>query len=139
MLQQAPSWARTPLTDWLRPRVLELTYTAWDLEAFAQDHGHDGPPFRWDEDRRFQLRAELDAAMFHLYGVARDDVDHIMESFWLVKKDDEKTHGTYRTKHAILAIYDAMQAAIDSGTPYESPLDPPPAHPSLCHPPRGEG
>lgn len=25
------------------------------------------PPFRWDEDRRFLLRAELDAAFFHLY------------------------------------------------------------------------
>jgi hypothetical protein len=76
--------------------------------------------------------------MFHFYGVARDDVDHIMESFWLVKKDDEKTHGRYRTKEAILAVYDAMQTASDSGTPYTSPLDPPPAHASLCHPPRGE-
>ena len=26
-----------------------------------------GPPFRWDEDRRFLIRAELDAAFFHLY------------------------------------------------------------------------
>lgn len=25
----------TPLRDWLLPRVLELTYTAWDLEPFA--------------------------------------------------------------------------------------------------------
>ena len=55
------------LTDWLLPRVLELTYTAWDLEAFAQDCGWSGPPFRWDEERRFLLRCELDAAFFHLY------------------------------------------------------------------------
>lgn len=27
----------------------------------------DGPPFRWGEDRRFLLRAELDAAFFLLY------------------------------------------------------------------------
>jgi hypothetical protein len=27
------------LGDWLLPRVLELTYTAWDLEPFAQDCG----------------------------------------------------------------------------------------------------
>lgn len=53
--------------DWLLPRVLELTYTAWDLEPFARDCGYAGPPFRWDEDRRFLLRAELDAAFFHLY------------------------------------------------------------------------
>lgn len=47
--------------------VLELTYTAWDLQPFAQDAGWDGPPFRWDEERRFLLRAELDAAFFHLF------------------------------------------------------------------------
>jgi hypothetical protein len=29
--------------------------------------GFDGPPFRWDEGRRFLIRAELDAAFFHLY------------------------------------------------------------------------
>lgn len=49
------------------PRVIELLYTAWDLQPFAQDCGWDGPPFRWDEERRFLLRAELDAAFFHLY------------------------------------------------------------------------
>ena len=55
------------LRDWLWRRVLELTYSAWDLEPFAQDCGWSGPPFRWDEERRFLLRCELDAAFFHLY------------------------------------------------------------------------
>ena len=53
--------------DWVGPRVLELTYTAWDLEPFAKDCGWSGPPFRWNEERRFLLRCELDAAFFHLY------------------------------------------------------------------------
>ena len=41
------------------PRVLELTYTAYDLQGFAQDLGYDGPPFLWDEERRHppQVRA----------------------------------------------------------------------------------
>ena len=55
------------LRDWIQIRILELTYTAWDLESFAQDCGWSGPPFRWDEERRFLLRCELDAAFFHLY------------------------------------------------------------------------
>jgi hypothetical protein len=55
------------LSAWLLPRVLELTFTAWDLEPFARDCGYDGPPFRWDEERRLLVRAELDAAFFHLY------------------------------------------------------------------------
>ena len=52
---------------WMMARVLELTYNAWDLEPFAQDCGYHGPPFRWDESRRFLIRCELDAAFFHLY------------------------------------------------------------------------
>ncbi|MCS7033180.1 MAG: hypothetical protein NZ561_04190, partial [Phycisphaerae bacterium] len=31
------------------------------------DCGYDGPPFIWDEQRRFEIRCELDAAFFHLY------------------------------------------------------------------------
>ena len=31
-------------------------------------------PFKWDPFRREQLRAELDAAFFHLYEIERDDV-----------------------------------------------------------------
>ena len=57
------------------PRVLELTYTAHDLDDFARDLGWDGPPFRWDEERRFLLLCELDAAFFHLYLPAEDDGD----------------------------------------------------------------
>jgi hypothetical protein len=53
--------------DWILPRVLELTYTAWDLEPFAKDCGWTGSPFRWDEARRCLIRCELDAAFFHLY------------------------------------------------------------------------
>jgi hypothetical protein len=55
------------LTDWIRPRVNELSYTVFDLEPFARDCGYDGPPFIWDEERRFLIRCELDAAFFHLY------------------------------------------------------------------------
>src|SRR5205823_859206 len=87
--------------DWIADRVLELTYTAWDLQPFARDLGYGGPPFRWDADRRFRLRCELDAAFFHLYGLARDDVDHVMDTFPIVRDRDVKAHGEYRTKRVI--------------------------------------
>jgi hypothetical protein len=116
------------LEDWLVSRVLELTYTAWDLEPFATNCGYDGPPFRWDEERRFLLRCELDAAYFHLYGIRRNDVDYILETFPIVKRKDEQAHGEYRTKRVILDIYDAMQQATEMGTPYHTRLDPPPAN-----------
>jgi hypothetical protein len=124
------------LGEWILPRTLELTYTAWDLEAFAKDCGYAGPPFRWDEERRFLLRCELDAAYFYLYGIAREDVDYIMETFPIVKREDEKLYGEYRTKRVILEIYDKMKQAIETGEPYRTQLEPPPADPSMAHPPR---
>jgi hypothetical protein len=130
-------WSRgTRVLEWLLPRVLELAYTAWDLEPFAKDVGYDGPPFRWDPARRLLLRSELDAAFFHLYGLSRDDTDYIMETFPIVRRNDEKAHGEYRTKRVIFEIYDAMSEAVRTGKPYQTRLDPPPADTSVAHEPR---
>jgi hypothetical protein len=92
--------------------------------------------FRWDEDRRFLLRCELDAAFFHLYLGSEDEwrqqpealtrafptprhaVSYIMDTFPIVKRKDEAKHGTYRTKETILQIYDALAKSIASGNPW---------------------
>jgi hypothetical protein len=66
------------------------------------------------------LITELDALFFHLYGIDRDDVDYIMETFPIVKRKDIAAQGEYRTKRMILEIYDAMAEAIRTGVPYES-------------------
>lgn len=119
---------------WLNQRILELTYSAWDLVSFALDLGYNGAPFRWDPSRRDMLRAELDAAFFHMYALQRDDVGYIMDTFLIVRKKDEAAHGEYRTKRLILERYDALAECIANGTEYQTVLDPPPAHPSLAHP-----
>lgn len=127
-------WQVGSLGNWLFPRAFELTYTAYDLRPFAQDLGYEGPPFRWDTERRFLLRCELDAAYFHLYGIERDDVDYIMDTFPIVRRKDEEAYGEYRTKRVILEMYDAMAAAMETGEAYKTRLDPPPAHPDAAHP-----
>ena len=111
-------------------------YTAWDLEAFGRDCGYAGPPFRWDEARRFLLRCELDAAFFHLYGITRAAAAYILDTFPIVKRKDLATHGDYRTQRTILEIYDALSEATRTGHPYQTRLDPPPADPRVAHPPR---
>jgi hypothetical protein len=123
------------IAEWLGPRILELTYTAWDLKGFAADLGHTGQPFRWDDQRRPLLRTELDACFFHLYGLERDDVDYIMDTFPIVRRNDEAAHGEYRTKRLILERFDAMAKASISGEPYGTVLVPPPADPTVAHPP----
>lgn len=61
-----------------------------------------------DPDDRARLRAELDAYFFHLYGLDRDEIDYVMETFPIVKRKDEAEHGTFRTKDLIVAAYDNL-------------------------------
>jgi hypothetical protein len=93
---------------WIRERVLELVYTATDLEPFARDLGYDGPPFAWDPDRRFRLRCELDALFFRLYGVSRDDAAYIMGTFNIIREKERKEFRTFRTCDEILRVYDGL-------------------------------
>jgi hypothetical protein len=158
------------LLNFIVPRVVELTYTAWDLAPFAQDvlaeagqgsggageqgsggageqgsggAGEQGrtvlldallrqwmenwqvaappplgpaaplPPFRWDEERRAALRAELDALYAHLYGLTREELAYIMDTFPIVRRKDEKQWGEYRTKRLVLENYDALEGRFE--------------------------
>lgn len=66
---------------------------------------------RLDAATNAQLRAELDALMFHLYGISRDDASYILDTFPIVKRKDEAKYGDYRTKHLILAAFDQIDQA----------------------------
>jgi hypothetical protein len=115
--------ALEPHLPFLLPRVLELVYTAYDMQGLARDLEDEGEPFRWDDDRRSQLRAELDAYFFHLYGISGDDTDYVLESFQSqtggLKNNEIAKFGEYRTKRLVLAGYDRMAAA---GLTLECPL-----------------
>jgi hypothetical protein len=66
-LLPAPFDFQRTIAEWIRPRVVELTNSANDMAAFACAVGVQSDPFRWDLDRRFELRCELDAALLILY------------------------------------------------------------------------
>jgi hypothetical protein len=103
------------------PRVLELTYTAHDLKPWAEDLGYDGPPFPWNQERRAQLRAELDAYYACLYGLTRDELRYILdpadvmgadypsETFRVLKNSEMREFGEYRTRRLVLAAWDRLE------------------------------
>lgn len=122
--------------QFISSRVVELVYSSPAISKFAYELGYQCPPFKWDECRRFLIRCELDAAYFHLYGVEREDVNYIMDTFPIVKRKDEQKYEEYRTKRVILECYDSMATAIKTGRPYQTILDPPPTDPSVAHPPK---
>lgn len=101
-------------------RVLELTYTAKDLQRFAREVGHLGPSFPWDEERRAVLRAELDAYYAALYGLSRQEPCYVLdpqdvygpdfpgETFRVLKQNEIKRYGEYRTRRLVLEARDRL-------------------------------
>jgi len=63
----------------------------WDPPEWAEidEDGIKLPPFKWDEDRRAQLRAELDAYYAQLYGLNRKQLRYILDPHGLSKRELE--------------------------------------------------
>ncbi|MGD9525255.1 MAG: DNA methyltransferase [Dehalococcoidia bacterium] len=120
--QPAPWQPGLTLAQWVRSYVLELSYTSWRLQPYAQEMGDAGPPFRWHPERRAQLRADLDAAFLHVYGLTRPEAEHVLDSFFVVRKYEERDHGEYRTRRLVLDAYDRMAAAVARGGSGWTPL-----------------
>ena len=100
----------TTARELVRDHMLRLTYTAHDMAPFARDLGYEGPPFIWDEEERRHLRARIDALYFHLYGLPREDASYVLDTFPIVRRNDEAGFGKYRTKEMILAYMNALAA-----------------------------
>jgi hypothetical protein len=124
--------------DFIVPRVLELVFTSADIASFAEDvlnaaggrlHRHleslalvDGNlrPFCWKEERRAQVRAELDAWFAHRYSLCRDELRYILdpcdalgaefpsETFRLLRDREIKRVGEYRTRRLVLEAFDKL-------------------------------
>lgn len=124
--------------DYIVPRVLQLVYTAHDLQPFAADLFAEvgsatwqrwfgvpslGAPFAWQPEHRAHLRAELDAYYTRLYGLSRDELRYILdpkavhgddfpsESFRVLKEREQRDYGEYRTQRLVLEKWDALHGA----------------------------
>ena len=118
--------------DYIVPRVLELTYTSHSLKPWAEDLGFAGEPFRWDEDRRALLRAELDARYAHLYGLTRDELRYILdpadllgpdypsETFRVLKEKELSLFGEYRTQRLVMEAWSCEECAAHTRKPTPS-------------------
>jgi len=139
--------------------ALELSYTSWDIKAFADDvwkeadddlkaiitkqweenkevtGGHEWsppewcaideegcplPPFKWDENRRAVLKAELDAIYAKLYGLTTEELRYILdpqdvygsdfpgETFRVLKEKEIRLYGEYRTRRLVLEAWERL-------------------------------
>jgi hypothetical protein len=118
------------------PRVLELTHTANDMQAWADDLAAYDPrpneqrrtPYGWHPERRAQLRAELDVYYARLYGLTLSDLRYILdpadapfapggallgkdypsETFRGLRVKEERAFGEYRTQRLVLEAWDSL-------------------------------
>ena len=97
------------VADFVIPQVLALSYTAHDLAPFARDLGYVDatgqalPPLPWDEEQRRARLAALDALFFWLYGLGADDAAYVLDTFPIVRAQDERVFGRWRTRDEVLA------------------------------------
>ncbi|MDF1482602.1 hypothetical protein PYV55_11140 [Extensimonas sp. H3M7-6] len=107
--------AQPTVADFVVPQVLALSYTAHDLAPFARDLGYVDAagqplaPIAWDDAQRRARLTALDALFFHLYGLGADDAAHILDAFPIVREQDERACGHYRTRQDILALLPLLQ------------------------------
>lgn len=83
----------------IRPLTLELILTSYQ-STNVPDLGYDGPPFKWNESRRFLIRCELDAAFFHLYLGTKEE--------WRENASDELLHHFPTPRHAVEYILETF-------------------------------
>ena len=87
---------------WLVPIVRDLN-----------PHGpfrNTGLSFPSNDDRRHLRARLLDALYFHLYGLSRDAAGYVLGTFPIVRREDEKQFGRYRTRDMVLAYMNALAA-----------------------------
>lgn len=78
------------------------------------------PPFKWDEERRAVLKAELDAIYAKLYGLTTEELRYILdpqdvygldfpgETFRVLKEKEIRSYGEYRTRRLVLEAWEKL-------------------------------
>ena len=96
--------------------VWEETWARWFADAPVHTSpppewaaGKEPAPFVWDEERRAVLRAELDGLYAHLYGLERDELAYILDTFPIVRRKDGGRYGEYRTTRLVLENFDTLE------------------------------
>ena len=126
-LEQIPDEMIMPIVS----RVARLCYFNHDLDGWAEELWNELSPkqqteipelgrkecFIYDPEKRAVLQAELDAIFAHLYGLDTEDLRYILdpedicgkgcinETFRVLKDNELRQYGEYRTKRLVLEAW----------------------------------
>ncbi|MDN5215034.1 N-6 DNA methylase [Fulvivirgaceae bacterium BMA12] len=121
------------LNQWEESKKV-VGYHDWELPSWASEisqidysmeTGIPITPFMWNETRRENIKAELDAYFALLFGLSQDEVRYILEpkelfgndfhgdTFPVLKSKELKKYGEYRTRRLVLEAYDRLRPTWD--------------------------
>jgi len=98
---------REDLDDFLINRTRRLVWTSHSLDGLDNQGGMEGP-VSWNDDKRAEWKAEINAAIAHIYGVSRPDFKFILEEFDVLKQKEVAEFGRYKTKVKTLEAFDEV-------------------------------
>ncbi|MCG8312450.1 MAG: N-6 DNA methylase [Pseudomonadales bacterium] len=104
--------------EFISCRVVQLSCNSLDMQPFASDLGTEICSF--DQEKRVVSQAELDAYFARLYGLTRDELQFVLdpesvkpnypsETFSVLKRNEEKEFGEYRTQRLVLEAWDKLE------------------------------
>lgn len=96
-----PAW----VVEWLEWAVMALVNTSWD-------HGLNlgRPPHKIGLEMRQELQWMVDAVVAYAYGLNRDELAYILESFDVLRKQDIALAGSFVTRDRILESFDRIES-----------------------------
>ncbi len=86
-------------------RLVKCVNYSYDMEPFVKDMGYEIEPRPWNEKKRLDYMAQLDAIAAQLYGIDYDDLRHIFTTFPIERRKQEKEYGTYMSRDFALKYY----------------------------------
>jgi len=81
------------------------------MRPLAEAAGFAEGVHKWKEPERADLRTELDAAYFHLYGLSRDDAAYILTTFAAMREEEGEQLTPTSPASAVLDAYDKLGEA----------------------------
>ncbi len=107
------------MDDEMKILVMERLNVCNGINApFTDAERKDLVPFQYQEERRAKVQAELDAIYAHLYGLTTEELHYILdpedvcgkgcinETFRVLKDNEMRRFGEYRTKRLVLEAWD---------------------------------
>ena len=96
----------TKTKEAIKKIIVELVYDNEDLNGFVDEYKPKQILVNYSEANRFNLFCSLDAIYAHLYGIAREEMEYILDTFPIIKRRDIAKYGTFHTKDTVLKLYD---------------------------------